>query len=307
MTSAIGKLRRVPLREVWPNEAHDFTKWLERNIDVLSEALGVQLSPPERERLVGSFSVDLVTEANGQTVIVENQLERSDHDHLGKLITYLTALDAKGAVWIVADPRPEHVGAVTWLNESSAASFFLVKIEAIRVGDSDAAPLFTLIAGPSPETDDIRNVKTELAERQVLRRRFWAELLGRANERTNLHSAVSPTPDSWISAGAGRTGLSYVYRTRQSDGAVELYIDFGKGRESETRDFFKKLHLDRAAIESAFGGPMYWDEDEGRRARKIGANLTVGGYRSPDEQWPEIHTAMVSAMQRLDEALRPYL
>lgn len=307
MNPGIGKLRRVPLRDVWPNEAHDFTTWLESNIDILSDEMGVQLSPPERERAAGSFSVDLVTEANGQTVIIENQLERSDHDHLGKLLTYLTALDARGAVWIVAEPRAEHVGAITWLNESSTASFFLVKVEAIRIGDSPAAPLFTLIAGPSSETDDIRNVKTEMAERQRLRFRFWTALLDRARDETNLHSAVSPGPAAWVSAGAGQSGLSWVYRVRQDTAAVELYVDFGKGSDAKNSKFFHNLHANRDEIERQFGASMYWDEVDNRRARKIGAELDVGGYRSTEEEWPAIHASMISAMQRLENALRPYI
>ena len=119
----IGKLQRVPLREVWPHEALDFTKWLENNIDVLNDAIDRSLSSPESEQSAGDFSVDLVAkDESGNLVIIENQLEKSDHDHLGKLITYLTAIGAKTAIWIVADPRPEHVGAISWLNESSAAS-----------------------------------------------------------------------------------------------------------------------------------------------------------------------------------------
>jgi|GEM_PF-1898783 len=151
--SGIGKIRGVELREVWRHEAYDFTTWLEHNPDVLSEALGIVIDNVERERSVGNFRVDLRGEdASGNAVVIENQLERSDHDHLGKLITYVAASQAHTAIWIVSDPRPEHVGAITWLNESATADFFLVKVEAIRIGDSPAAPLLTLITGPSAET-----------------------------------------------------------------------------------------------------------------------------------------------------------
>src|SRR3954469_475192 len=142
---SVGRLERVPLREVWPHEALDFTRWLEENTDVLSEVLDFELQNVERERAAGSFSVDLIGEdGDSRPVVIENQLERSDHDHLGKLITYLTAFDAARAVWIVADPRPEHVGAVTWLNESSSSSFYLLKVEAVRILGSPPAPLLTL-------------------------------------------------------------------------------------------------------------------------------------------------------------------
>ncbi len=126
----IGKIERVPLRDIWKHEAYDFTSWLQDNIDVLNDALGLSLSNPESEQSAGSFNVDLVAEdENGNPVIIENQLEKSDHNHLGKLITYLIAIGAKTAIWIVADPRPEHIGAISWLNESPSANFYLFKVE----------------------------------------------------------------------------------------------------------------------------------------------------------------------------------
>jgi hypothetical protein len=138
----IDKIQRVKLRDVWPHEATSFTVWLENNIDVVNECVGLNLGSVRREKNAGDFNVDLVAEdESGNLVIIENQLEKSNHDHLGKLITYLTVLEAKGAIWIVSEPRPEHVRAIAWLNESRAAAFYLVKVEAIRIGNSPAAPL----------------------------------------------------------------------------------------------------------------------------------------------------------------------
>src|SRR5215472_2565759 len=155
-TENIGKLERVALREVWKNEAYDFTQWLENNIGVLNDALDLNLVNVDRERAAGSFSIDLVAEdEGGGTVIIENQLEKSNHDHLGKLITYLTALNAKAPIWLVYDPRHEHVAAVAWLNESSSATFYMVKVEAVKIGDSPPAPLLTVIVGPSQESETV--------------------------------------------------------------------------------------------------------------------------------------------------------
>ena len=147
----IGSLQRVPLREVWSHEARDFTTWLERNIDVLNDAIDLSLSNVKREQPAGDFSIDLVVEdESGNPVIIENQLERSNHDHLGKLITYLTAIGAKAAIWIVSDPRPEHISAISWLNESSSASFYLIKIEdPVPIRTSLPEPLLTVIVDPS--------------------------------------------------------------------------------------------------------------------------------------------------------------
>jgi len=204
--SAIGKLQRVPLREVWKHEAYNFTRWLQDNLEVLNDVLGISLSNAEREQSAGDFSVDLVAEDHsGNTVIIENQLEKSNHDHLGKLITYLVAFEAKTAIWIVADPRPEHVSAVAWLNESYAASFYLVKLEAIKIDESPAAPLLTLIVGPSEETREAGKTKQEIASRYNDRQRFWTDLLEQAKTKTRLFSNISPGQwgEIWTTAGGG--------------------------------------------------------------------------------------------------------
>src|SRR5262245_30192265 len=175
---AIAKIERVPLREVWRHEAHNLTTWLEENIDVLNDVLDLELTNVEREHAAGSFSADLVAEdTSGGIVVIENQLERSDHDHLGKLITYVSFVDARAAVWIVADPRPEHVRAVSWLNEGSSSDFYLLKIEGIRIADSPPAPLLTLIVEPSAEGRELGEAKKDRADRYHVRRRFWTGLL----------------------------------------------------------------------------------------------------------------------------------
>ena len=120
----IGKIERIPLRDVWKHEARDFNRWIQENIDVLNDIIDLNLVNPECEHSAGAFSVDLVAEdEGGNPVIIENQLDKSNHDHLGKIITYVVAVDAKTAIWIVSDPRPEHVNAISWLNESSSTSF----------------------------------------------------------------------------------------------------------------------------------------------------------------------------------------
>lgn len=136
----IGKMERVALRELWKHEERGFSAWLETNLEMLSDAIGVTLSDPQRERLAGNFQVDLVAEdENGDRVIVENQLEATDHDHLGKLLTYLTNLDAKAAIWITSAPRPEHIRAIQWLNETTPddIAFYLVRLAAYRISGSD--------------------------------------------------------------------------------------------------------------------------------------------------------------------------
>src|SRR2546422_106034 len=242
MNTSIGKLERVDLREVWEHEAHDFTQWLENNITVLNDALDLTLVNVDREQAAGAFSVDLVAEdEGGGTVIIENQLEKSNHDHLGKLITYLTAMSAKAAIWIVSDPRPEHVAAVAWLNESSSGAFYMVKVEAVRIGGSPAAPLFTVIVGPSEETKDVGQAKKEIAERYGIRKRWWTQLVERSVNVTKLHAHITPGEYSWIGASSGVRGLNLNYTVTQDSCAAELYIDRGKGAEEETKAIFDQL------------------------------------------------------------------
>lgn len=216
----IGKIDRVPLRDVWKHEAIDFTRWLEENIEVLNDILDLNLTTAEREKDAGDFSVDLVAEDDkGNPVVIENQLERSNHDHLGKLITYLTAVGARIAIWIVSDPRPEHINAISWLNEGSAASFYLLKVEAIRIGESAPAPLLTLIVGPSKEGREVGETKKELAERYDIRHKFWTGLLDYAKTKTKLHAGLSPSEYNWIGTGAGVRGLGYNYGSSPNSGA----------------------------------------------------------------------------------------
>ncbi|HOS91714.1 MAG TPA: DUF4268 domain-containing protein [Armatimonadota bacterium] len=304
----VGRIERVPLREVWKHEALDFTKWLEQNIDALNEELHRTFASAEREQNAGDFSVDIVAEdESGNVVIIENQLEKSDHDHLGKLITYTATLQAKTAVWIVSDPRPEHVQAVSWLNECDAVAFYLVKVEAVRIGDSEPAPLLTVIVGPPEEAARGGTSKRELAERHLIRRRFWTQLLDRARGKTKLFAGVGPSHEASISAGAGVSGLSYNYVVMQHDARVGLYIDLGKGSEKETEARYDALLASREQVEAAFGCPLVWQRLEGKRACRIKHDLPGAGYKDAEERWPEIQDRMIDAMVRFEAAFRPHI
>ena len=304
----IGKLERVALREVWKNEAYDFTQWLENNIGVLNDALDLNLVNVDRERAAGSFSIDLVAEdEGGGTVIIENQLEKSNHDHLGKLVTYVTAMSAKTAIWIISDPRPEHVAAIAWLNESSSAAFYMVKVEAVRIGDSPPAPLFTVIVGPSEESENVGLAKKDIAERYTIRKRWWTQLIQRSATITKLHAHITPSEYSWIGTSSGVRGLNFNYVVHRNECAAELYIDRGKDSEDENKAIFDQLFAHKEEIEKAFGAPLGWERLEGKRACRIRHAQTGGGYYSPEDQWPSLQDSIIRAMDRLERALRPYL
>ena len=301
----IGRIQREDLREVWRHEALDFTKWLEENVDVLNDATGLQLSGVEREQAVGAFSVDLIAEdEDGRPVVIENQLEKSNHDHLGKLLTYLVGIEARKAIWIVADPRPEHVGVVTWLNESSSADFYLLKLEAIRIGDSEPAALLTQIVGPSEEARKAGATKKQMVERERQRYRFFEGLLECAKQHTQLHANISPSKEGWVGAGAGIGGLSFKYVVRQRDARVELYIDTPDGDRNQY--MFEALSLKKDRIEEDFGFPLVWDTEEGRRACRIQRTFATGGYRD-EEAWEAMYRELAEAMAKLESALTPHL
>lgn len=303
----IGKIEKVPLREIWKHEAQDFTKWLQDNIELLNEILDIRLTNVEREQSTGNFNADLTAEdEDGNLVIIENQLEKSNHDHLGKIITYLTAVGANKAIWIVSEPRAEHIGAISWLNESSSAEFYLLKIEGIKIGSSDPAPLLTLIVGPSEETKEAGETKKEIAERYSIRHRFWSKLLEKSKLKTKLHETISPSQHSWIGTGAGKRGLGYNYSITQHEGKVELYIDRGKDSENENKQIFDDLHKNKNEIEKSFGDKLSWERLEGKRACRIAKLITAGGYRD-ENKWDEVIDHMIEEMIKLEKTLSPFI
>lgn len=305
----VGKLIKTPLREIWKNEARDFTSWLAENIDTLNEVLDTNFSVIEREKKVGDFSLDLVVEdADGQLTIIENQLEKTDHDHLGKVLTYLTNLDAKNAVWISSNPREEHVKVINWLNENTPddVSFYLIKIEAVRIGQSDHAPLFSIVAEPTDVAKEIGKEKKEYAERHHLRKEFWQQLLEKAKSRTRLHSNCSPSIYNWISSGSGRSGLTFNYAISYNYVACELYIDKGKDQRDLNKKIFDDFYAHKTEIERAFGSQLTWERLDKRRASRIVVKYTEYGLHDKGK-WDDAQNVMIDTMIRLEKALKEYI
>jgi len=311
MEPMIGKLESVHIRELWRHEERGFSAWLASNLDVLSDAVGFRLSDPRRETAAGAFECDLVCESErGELVIIENQLEQTNHDHLGKVLTYLSNLEAKAAIWISTSQRAEHIRAIQWLNETTPAdvAFYLVHLAAYRIsGCEPVAPLFTVIVRPSVESKSFGKEKKDLADRHVLRLRFWEQLLGRAKDRGFLmHAQRSPSVDPYIGAGAGvKAGISFTYLVwKARETAVELYIDTLDGEENKR--IFDLLASNREKVESEFGSPLIWDRMNDNRGSRIRYVLTQGGL-TDENLWPSIQNAMIDAMEKLSKALKPYL
>jgi hypothetical protein len=302
----IERIARVPLRQIWKHEATDFTVWLIENIDILNDIVDIEIVNPEREQSTGNFTVDIKAEdTSGHTIIIENQLGKSDHDHLGKIITYLAAFNASTAIWIVSEPRQEHINAINWLNEGdNNCDFFLLQVEAIKIGDSNPAPLITKIVGPSEESKEVGKIKQEDTERHKLRFKFWTLLLESAKKKHSLFNAISPTKDNWIAASAGKSGIGYSFWITKNGLRVELRIDRGKDSEEENMKIFNYLLAKKEQIERVYGGNLIWDESEGNRMCAIRINLDNGGYRNEESEWLGIIDLATDTMVKLEKSTK---
>lgn len=305
----IGKLEAVPLRDLWKHEEYGFSAWLCENISELAKHIGFTLNDVRREVKVGTFEVDIVGEdAEGNTVIIENQLEQTNHDHLGKVLTYLTNLEAKTAVWIASEARPEHIRAISWLNEVTPddISFFLIKLAAYRIENSPPAPMFTVLVRPSVEGKAIGREKKEMAERHVQRLEFWTSLLTRAKmQGFRLHENRSPSKENWLSGATGRTGLQFNYLIFiDSSAAIELSI--ATSDKDLNKQIFDKLVAQKAVIESTCGSALEWVRLDDKQSCKIRYQLTTAGLRDLDD-WPQTQDAMIDAMKRFSNALKLHI
>lgn len=212
----LGKLERVELREVWKNEERDFSKWLATpdGIKLLGEAVGFEIEPVETESTVGRYYLDILAKVAGseQTVVIENQIEDSNHDHLGKLLTYAAGKDASCAIWIVKHARDEHRRAVEFLNETSKSSigYFLLEIEAWKIGDSPAAPKFNVVEAPNNWAREIRDEAAKDSEISLTYQRFWTAFCDYANADAKFRKNFNlrkPAKQNWMDFSIGRSGL----------------------------------------------------------------------------------------------------
>lgn len=304
----IGKIERVPLREVWRHEAYDFSSWLSQNIDVLNEVIHFEIQNVETEKSTGSFSVDITGEdPSGNIVIIENQLEKSDHDHLGKLITYLAAFDAKTAIWIVADARQEHIQAVSWLNENKETNFYLIKIEGIKIGDSQPAPLLTTIVEPSEELKRVGTVKKENSERHKIRFDFWSRLLEKLKYSTTLFQNISPSQYNWIGTSSGLRGVNYTFWLKKDSVSIKLYIDRGKEADDENIYIFDQLLNHKDSIENKLDFDIKWSRLDEYRACVIESEISSGGWQTNQENWNIVIEESIRRMIAIKNSFQPII
>lgn len=267
-----GKLEEVDLRRLWRHEQYDFSAWLseEENIELLGDTVGLTLTDINREMFVGSYRCDLVAkdETSGIKVIIENQLGATNHDHLGKIITYASGLDAKVVIWIVKEAREEHRSAIEWLNNKMTKdiSFFLIEIRAYKIGDSLPAPKFVIIEKPNDfvKTANASIDGGEPSKAQAERLNFWTqfnEILVSRHKPFNVRKA---TTDHWydVALGTSEAHISVTLVNKTNRIGIEIYIN-------DNKELFDRLYSVSEQIQSELGFNMDWQRLDNKKASRI--------------------------------------
>ncbi len=260
MKRKLGNLKAVDLRVQWKHEAHDFTNWLaeDENIELLSDELGIGIENVRTERREsGRFNVDIVAEesTSGKKIIIENQLEITDHKHLGQILTYASGHDAEIIIWIVNDYREEHKQAIDWFNNhmGNKINFFLIQVELWQIGKSPFAPKFNIISQPN-EWANVVKTDSEVTELKLMQKEFWDKFKEYAiKHNTHLRLGRKTRPQHWfnINYGTSKAHISLTVNTKSKFIGCEIYIPNSKElyskyyskRNKITRDI-KPLKLD---------------------------------------------------------------
>lgn len=273
----IGKLKEVELRNLWKHEQYDFSEWLSQNenIELLNDILGLTLTDISKEVYVGLYRCDLVAvdESSGIKVIIENQLESSNHEHLGKIITYASGLDAQVVVWIVKNAKEEHRSAIEWLNNNtnSDINFFLIELHAYKIGDSLPAPYFEIIEKPNDfiKNNKVNGNKNELNKSQSERLIFWNrfnEILIDKGKPFNVRKA---TTDHWydVAIGSSSSHISIELVNKEKHVRIGLYM-------VDDKEYFDKLFANKDTIETQLGIKLEWQ-------RECSGNVSRVKYKLP--------------------------
>jgi len=304
----IRKLEYINVRDIWKNEASNFTVWLSENIDYLTEKLGFKLNVIETERKVGSFNVDIFCEdEQGNSVIIENQLEKTDHGHLGQILTYAVGTAAKTIIWISPEPREEHVAVIEWLNENTPLDmrWYLFKIEAVKIGNSPVSPLFTAVVAPSQEIKILGSEKRELAQRHEKRIRFWDGLLQVMNKYTNHYKNVSPSKDNWLSSATGVGGVYYQIIIRMENASLQLVIERSKNAEINKK-IFDYLYLKKETIENEFGDQIIWRRMDDNISSRIQYDISECGLKD-ESTWEKYYEIIAKKFVDWDKAFKKHV
>jgi hypothetical protein len=305
--ASFGELTHVGLREIWPHEATDFTPWLAGHLSELGNALGMDIELVDQEASVGDFSLDILARDLGsaRSVIIENQLSPTDHDHLGKLITYAAGFNASIIIWVSESLREEHRQAIDWLNQrtDSDTYFFGVVVEVVRIDDSKPAIRFELAASPNEWQKNRKRQasSSSLSTKGMRYRSYFQDLIDELRETHHFTSARAGQPQNWYSFSSGCTGLTYGANfTQDGKARAELYIDLG---DPEKNKFvFNRLLEDKDGIEQSLGQSVSWEALENRRASRL-ALYRDGSIEDSDAGLEDIKQWHIQQLLKLKSVL----
>lgn len=305
----LSKLEEIKdLRTVWPHEALDFTPWLSQddNINLLADAVGLDITVDETESSVGDFNVDILASETGtdRKIIIENQLEDTDHDHLGKLITYASGKSADVVIWVVKHAREEHKAAIEWLNNHTddRIGFFLCEIKLYRIGSSEPAVKFEVIERPNDWSKEIKK-KEGTTDTQQQRYEYWVAFQEHAFGDAQFSKAFKrrkPSTDHWMNFSVGSSAchiaVSQIQKRNELD--VELYIP-------EDKELFQSLLQNKDTIENESGLQYDWRELPERKASRIVITKSVDfGDKG---QWGTQFAWIEETMLKMKKAFKKHL
>jgi len=294
------------LRSVWPHEALDFTPWLADNIELLADTVGLDITVDETESSVGDFNVDIYASETGteRKIIIENQLEDTNHDHLGKLITYASGKSADIIIWVVKHAREEHKAAIEWLNAHTddKVAFFLCEIKLYKIGNSEPAVKFEVVERPNDWAKEIKKADNN-SPRHQKRLEFWTAFNDYAFKNTEYAKQFKqrkPSTDHWmdVSIGSSAAHLSITMILKRNETGVELYIN-------DDKELFKQLRDKKESIEKDAGLTFDWQELPERKASRV--IVSQPADFDDTTKWPGQFDWIIDTMIRMKKVFKKYI
>lgn len=314
-TDKLGRLKRIDLREVFNSEPKDFTPWLaqEENLKLLGETIGIDLELEAQEKEVGPFSADILCKdtTTDSWVLIENQLERTDHTHLGQLLTYAAGLNAVTIVWVAARFSEEHRAALDWLNERTdeKINVFGLEIELWRIGDSSTAPKFNVVSQPNDWTRSVQTAAAgtgELSVHKQTQLRFWIAFKEFMEKNSHIR-CQKPSPQHWMYHSIGRSGIlltsiASLWDSESKTQNPELRVELTLAGKN-AKQHFAALDANRDQIEKGIGCPLVWYNAEGTKSCRIYTRQNADFLNS--ELWPEQHQWLKEKLETFHEVFGP--
>jgi len=303
-----GKIEKLNVRDIWPNEPKDFTPWLANNIGDLGKALEMDLELKETEAAVGDFSLDLLAKdlGSGHTVIIENQLTPTNHDHLGKLLTYAAGFGASTVVWVAEVVRDEHRQALEWLNQRTDedTQFFGVVVEVFKIDDSKPAYSFKPVVSPSEwQKSKKGQISGTVSAKGEAYRNYFQSLIDELREKYQFTNAKKGQPQNWYSFSSGISGLQLIASFAQGGKArTDLYIDVGDGDKNKA--LFDWFYEQRDEIHSKLGKVLEWERLDDKRSSRMSLYLN-GSIQSNEEELIEIKAWHIENLLSFKKILSP--